>query len=73
MPLLQKIKMYYDPLGRVVKTVNPDNSEQRVVYGTPTALNTPSNITPSPWVNYSAGWIFFGATYNEMQGNLLLL
>ncbi|MDP3558338.1 MAG: RHS repeat-associated core domain-containing protein [Bacteroidota bacterium] len=55
MALLQKIKMYYDPLGRVVKTVNPDNSEQRVVYGTPTALNTPSNVTPSPWVNYSYG------------------
>src|SRR5690606_35689619 len=24
-----KIKMYYDPLGRVIRTKNPDNSEQR--------------------------------------------
>ncbi|MDP3556257.1 MAG: hypothetical protein Q8T03_02720 [Bacteroidota bacterium] len=30
--------MYYDPLGRVVKTINADNSEQRVVYGVPAAL-----------------------------------
>ncbi|TXH55272.1 MAG: RHS repeat-associated core domain-containing protein, partial [Bacteroidia bacterium] len=47
-----KIKMYYDPIGRVVRTVNPDNSEQRVVYGVPTALNTPDSFTPTPWENY---------------------
>ncbi len=48
-----KIKMYYDPLGRVVKTVNPDNSEQRVIYGIPNALNTPNSFTPTPWENYA--------------------
>ena len=48
-----KIKMYYDPLGRVVKTVNPDNSEQRVIYGIPNALNTPNSFTPTSWENYA--------------------
>lgn len=40
-------------LDRVVKTVNPDNSEQRVIFGVPNALNTPNNFTPTPWENYS--------------------
>src|SRR5690554_4012601 len=48
-----KIKMFYDPLGRVVKTVNPDNSEQRVIYGIPNALNTPDDFNPTPWENYA--------------------
>jgi len=45
--------MYYDPLGRVVKTVNPDKSEQRVIYGVPTSLNTPASFVPTPWENYA--------------------
>ncbi|MBK9284053.1 MAG: RHS repeat-associated core domain-containing protein [Sphingobacteriaceae bacterium] len=45
--------MYYDPLGRVVKTVNPDRSEQRVVYGVPNNLNTPNNFAPTPWENFT--------------------
>ena len=53
MPLYQKIKMYYDPLGRVVKTVSADNSQQRVVYGVPTVYNIPDNFTPTPWVNFT--------------------
>jgi RHS repeat-associated protein len=48
-----KIKMYYDPLQRVVKTVNPDNSEQRVIFGVPNALNTPNSFTPTPWEQYT--------------------
>ncbi|MEZ4889799.1 MAG: RHS repeat-associated core domain-containing protein [Crocinitomicaceae bacterium] len=48
-----KVKMYYDPLGRVIKTKNPDNSEQRVIYGIPNALNTPNNFAPTPWENYT--------------------
>ena len=31
MPPPQKIKMYYDPRGQVVHTVNPDGTEQRVI------------------------------------------
>lgn len=53
MPALQKIKMYYDPLGRLVKTINPDQSEQRVVYGIPDNLNTPNKTIPTPWENYT--------------------
>ncbi|MDP3146604.1 MAG: hypothetical protein Q8N66_14440, partial [Bacteroidota bacterium] len=45
--------MYYDPLGRVVKTVNPDKSEQRVIYGVPNNLNTPNSFSPTPWENYT--------------------
>ncbi len=31
MPTGEKTKMYYDPRGQVIRTVNPDGSEQRVV------------------------------------------
>jgi len=53
MPAGQKIKMYYDPLGRVVRTVNPDASEQRVVFGVPLALDTPTSYSPTPWESYT--------------------
>ena len=29
------VKMFYDPRGQVIRTLNPDGSEQRVVYGVP--------------------------------------
>lgn len=56
-----KIKMYYDPLGRLVVTKNPNGSEQWAMYGTPNNLLTPAKPTlstasnsliPSPWVNF---------------------
>ncbi len=46
------LKMYYDALGRMVMTVNPDGSEQRVVFGIPNALNTPGIYTSTPWERY---------------------
>lgn len=55
-----KVKMFYDVLGRVVKTKNPDNSEQWVIYGVPNALNAPTNpvlqnatFQPTPWINFT--------------------
>jgi len=48
-----KLKMYYDPLERLIRTVNPDKSEQRVIYGIPNGLNTPDIFNPTPWENYS--------------------
>lgn len=45
MPIGEKIRIYYDALGRVVRTVNPDSSEQRVVFGVPQALDTPQSYT----------------------------
>ena len=29
----RKVQMYYDPRGQVVKTVNPDGSQQQVLFG----------------------------------------
>ena len=29
----RKVKMYYDPRGQVIRTLNPDGSEQTVIYG----------------------------------------
>ena len=60
----QKINLFYDALGRVVKTQNPDKSEQWVIYGQPVSLNDPfdpllpARITGnktinSPWVSFS--------------------
>src|SRR5690554_6083928 len=46
------IKMYYDALGRMVKTVNPDDSEQRVYFGDVTELSSPQDYIPSPWVRF---------------------
>jgi YD repeat-containing protein len=34
----EKIRMYYDPRGQVIRTVNPDDTEQRVLYGVPNNL-----------------------------------
>ncbi|MGE3289369.1 MAG: SpvB/TcaC N-terminal domain-containing protein [Dehalococcoidia bacterium] len=39
----------YDPRGQVVRTVNPDGSEQRVIYGVPTSLDGPDRFVPTPW------------------------
>lgn len=49
----QKATMYYDPLGRGVRTVNPDTSEVRVVQGTPFDLADPTQFAPSPWEAYT--------------------
>jgi RHS repeat-associated protein len=49
----QKATMYYDPRGQVIRTVNPDGSEQRVIYGTPIDLSDPENFTPTPWEAYT--------------------
>ncbi len=36
----------------MVMTVNPDGSEQRVVFGIPNALSTPAIYTSTPWERY---------------------
>src|SRR5215831_8124608 len=50
--------MFYDPRGRVIRTRNPDNSEQRVVHGVPGKITTPDltnpeAFEPSPWEAYT--------------------
>lgn len=49
----RKATMFYDPRGQVIRTVNPDGSEQRVIYGIPTALNNPDKFEPTSWEAYT--------------------
>ena len=45
--------MFYDPRGQVIRTENPDGSEQRVIYGVPVSLDNPFSFTPTPWEAYT--------------------
>ena len=57
----KKVRMYYDPRGQVVKTINPDNTQQRVIFGVPNNITILPDSTykignkykPSPWENYT--------------------
>ncbi|MCI0723917.1 MAG: FG-GAP-like repeat-containing protein [Acidobacteria bacterium] len=54
----QKATMFYDPRGQVIRTLNPDGSEQRVIYGVPGAiavpnLANPEVFEPTPWEIYT--------------------
>ena len=49
----QKATMFYDPRGQVIRTLNPDGSEQRVIYGIPANLNNPDEFAPTPWEAYT--------------------
>lgn len=52
-PKGQAIRMRYDPRGQLIRTLNPDGSEQRVLFGIPHALNTPDDYAPTPWESYA--------------------
>src|SRR5205085_2313545 len=45
----QKATIFYDPRGQAVRTINPDGSEQRVVFGIPTDVANPDDYQPTPW------------------------
>lgn len=45
----QKATMSYDPRGQVIRTTNPDGSQQRVVFGVPVDLSDPDLFAPTPW------------------------
>ncbi len=49
----QKAVMIYDPRGQAIRTINPDGSEQRVIYGIPTDLADPEKFAPTPWEAYT--------------------
>jgi RHS repeat-associated protein len=54
----EKVEMYYDPLGRVIRSVNPDGSEQRVIFGVPGTIFAPDFgsrdvFEPTPWEAYT--------------------
>ena len=42
----------YDARGHVVRTVNPDGSEQRVVRGVPVEIDAPDVYAPTPWESF---------------------
>ena len=45
--------MFYDPRGQVIRTVNPDGSEQRVVFGVPDDSERSGRFEPTPWEAYT--------------------
>ncbi len=56
----RSVRMFYDPRGQVVRTLNPDGSEQRVIHGIPLNLADPplspldtAKFTPTPWEAYT--------------------
>jgi hypothetical protein len=49
----QPLQQFYDPRGQLIRTLNPDGSQQRVVYGVPVELTAPDNFNPTPWEAYS--------------------
>lgn len=54
----QKATMFYDPRGQTIRTVNPDGSEQRVIYGVSGTivapdLTKPDVFEPTPWETYT--------------------
>ena len=54
----QKIEMFHDPRGQVIRTLNPDGSEQRVIFGVPANiaapdLDNPGVFEPTPWEAYT--------------------
>lgn len=49
----KRVTQYYDPRGRVIRTVNPDGSEERVIFGIPESLSAPEPYEPTPWESYT--------------------
>ncbi|MEN8651601.1 SpvB/TcaC N-terminal domain-containing protein [Streptomyces sp. 21So2-11] len=49
----RRATLFYDPRGQVVRTLNPDGSEQRVLFGIPADVADPEVFAPTPWESYS--------------------
>jgi RHS repeat-associated protein len=49
----QKARIFFDPRGQAVRTLNPDGSEQLVVLGVPVDLANPDVYEPSTWETYT--------------------
>ena len=50
--------MFYDPRGHAIRTLNPDGSEQRVIFGVPGTIAAPNverpeMFEPTPWEAYT--------------------
>ena len=46
----QRVAMYYDACGRLIRTVNPDGSQKRVIFGYPQDLSNPDRCEPATWM-----------------------
>jgi RHS repeat-associated protein len=66
----ERVTMFHDPRDRVVRSVNPDGSEERVVHGVLGDLDDPDNARPTPWetFRYDAN-DNAGATHGEDAGD----
>jgi RHS repeat-associated protein len=54
----QKVMLHYEPHGHVIRTVNPDGSEQRAIFGVSGTvanpdLTNPDVFEPTPWETYT--------------------
>jgi RHS repeat-associated protein len=48
----QHVAMEYDPRGHLIRILNPNGSEQRILFGAPAQLDTPAVFFPTPWESY---------------------
>ncbi len=48
-----RIRNFFDPLGRIQRVIQTDDSEKRWVYGVPVALDQPDTFEPTPWESYT--------------------
>jgi RHS repeat-associated protein len=48
----RRLTVRYDPLGRIVRTLNPDGSEERVLFGVPADPGDPGSFWPTPWESF---------------------
>jgi RHS repeat-associated protein len=49
----QKVTLFYDPRGQVIRTLDPEGSEVRVIFGVPGDLANPDSYAPTPWEAYT--------------------
>ncbi|WP_375419223.1 SpvB/TcaC N-terminal domain-containing protein [uncultured Hymenobacter sp.] len=51
----QRVRMFYDPRGQVIRTLNPDGAEQSTIFGKPSAagLGALEAFEPTPWESFS--------------------
>ena len=61
--------IYYDPLGRAVRTINPNGSFQQVVYGHLANVADPGTVQPNPWEIYFYDENDNGAFRYDSNGN----
>ncbi|MEA2202514.1 MAG: hypothetical protein QOI89_3149, partial [Solirubrobacteraceae bacterium] len=48
-PRGRPVRMSYDPLGRLVRVVNPDGSQRRTIFGVPADLTDLDNVESTSW------------------------